>query len=141
MERKWNRVAVLSTFAFGMGLTAMQANAQQGTFNLPVQAHWGTAVLEPGEHRIRMPIPLGQRYFYVRGGEGTQVTVPLSTEILRGSNKSFLHLSRVNGEYYVDAYQSGVSGQRFTFSTPKAVGGKAHKPSDQEAKLITVTGS
>ncbi len=139
MERKLNRVARITSFALGIGLTAMQLSAQQGTFNLPVQAHWGNAVLQPGEHTVQVPLPLGQTIVYLQGGGTAQMAVPLTTENAAGANRSFLRLSKVNGEYYVDEYQSGVSGKRFIFAKPKATRSTS-SGKDTEATLVSVTG-
>ena len=141
MERKSNHAAYVTAFTLGIGLMAMQANAQQGTFNLPVQAHWGNAVLQPGEHRVQVPLPLGQTVVYLRTGERTQMTVPLTTESIAGSSRSYLHLSKVNGEYYVDAYQAGISGQRFIFPKPKAAHNADSGAEDTESTLVSVAGN
>jgi len=138
VERKSNRVARITAFALGIGLTAMQLSAQQGTFNLPVQAHWGNAVLQPGEHTVQVPLPLGQTIVYLRGGGTAQMAVPLTTENTGGADRSFLHLSKVNGEYYVDEYQSGV--KRFIFARPKATRSTSSGAEDTEATLISVAG-
>ncbi|HEX4166812.1 MAG TPA: hypothetical protein VHZ55_15205 [Bryobacteraceae bacterium] len=138
MERKSNRTAFVSALAIGIGLTAMQANAQQGTFNLPVQAHWGTAVLQPGKHTVQVPLPLGQTIVYLGSGLTHQLTVPLTIENNIASTRSYLRLTKVNGEYYVDEYVCGPSNKKFFFPKPKE---PRHGAKDEEATLVTVTGS
>lgn len=138
MERKLNRLTRITAFALGIGLTAMQLSAEQGTFNLPVQAHWGNAVLQPGEHTLQVPLPLGQTIVYLRGGGAAQMAIPLTTENTADSNRSYLHLSKVGGEYYVDAYQSGVSGRRFIFAKPKATRSASSGAEGTEATLVSV---
>ncbi len=140
MERKLNRVARITAFALGIGLTSMQLSAEQGRFNLPVQAHWGKAILQPGEHTVQIPLPLGQTIVYLGGGGGAaQMAIPLTTGNTAGADRgSFLHLSKVNGEYYVDEYQSGVSGKNFIFSKPKAVRSAGSGAEDSEATLVSV---
>ncbi len=44
-------IAVLTAFA-GAGL--MQA-AEQAAFHLPVTAHWGQVVLQPGDYKMSLP--------------------------------------------------------------------------------------
>ncbi len=138
MKTNTNRVARISALAIGLGLTVMTLNAQQGSFNLPVRAHWGTATLAAGEHRVEVPLPVGSTILYLSGERNNQVTVPLVTERTEESNRSYLRLVRVNGEYYVDAYQSGPTGQRYYFQTPKR-----HKGSleSDEATLVDVSGN
>src|SRR5690242_19329173 len=95
-------------------------SAQQGTFKLPVTAHWGNAVLEPGEHTVRVPLTgSGQRLVYLQSDKDTQMTVPLTSEPLTRPGRSYLHLVKINGAYYVDAYQSDVNGAKFFFPKPK----------------------
>ncbi len=138
MKTNTNRIARMTAFAIGLGLMAMTLNAQQGSFNLPVRAHWGTATLAPGEHRVEVPLPLGTTIVYLRGERNSQVTVPLLVERTESSNHSYLRLVRVNGEYYVAAYQAGPAGERFDFPTPKQ-----HKGSleSEQATLVEVSGN
>ncbi len=139
MERKLNRVARITAFALGIGLTAIQLSAEQGKFNLPVQAHWGHALLQPGEHTVQVPLPLGQTIVYLGGGGSAQMAVPLTTSNTVGADRSsFLHLSKVNGEYYVDEYQSGLSGKRFIFPKPKATRSASSGAEDSESTLVSV---
>jgi len=140
LVEKSNRVTRTAALAIGIGLIAMQANAQQGMFNLPVQAHWGRIVLQPGEHKVQIPIALGQTVVYLHSGNATQMTVPLVTETTASSGRSYLRLTRVNGEYYVDEYQSGLSGQKFIFPKPKANGSVGTGAEESEATLVSVTG-
>ena len=141
MERKLHRVAYIAALAIGIGISATQVYAEQGTFNLPVRAHWGQAILEPGQHSVSVPLPISERIVYLRSGAArtTQMTVPVSTEAA-DSERNYLHLSKINGEYYVDYYQSGVTGHRFIFSKPKTNGSENPEPAADEATLVTVTG-
>ena len=116
MESKLTRIAAI---AAGLGLTATLANAQKGTFNLPVRAHWGNVVLDPGEHSVRTPIPIGQTLVYLTSDEGTKVTVPIIVERTNGSDRSYLRLARIGGEYYVEEFRSGPDGITYVFPKPK----------------------
>ncbi len=143
MKSKPNRALRISLFALAIGVTAMQANAQQGTFDLPVSAHWGTAVLAPGKHTVRVPIPMGQTYIYLEssGGSNTQIAVPTTIERTSNENRSYLHLTKVNGQYYVDEYRLGASGSNFFFPRPKAIRDPNGNVKAEEAKLINVDGN
>lgn len=137
MENKASSAIRWAAFVIGLGLVATNLSAQQqGTFTLPVRAHWGSIVLEPGEHRVQVPMPIGQTIVYLTTKGSTLLTMPQSTERNDDANRSYLHLTKVDGEYYVDAYQTN-SGKKLVFRTPphkSAVGGTG-----DVATLVSVT--
>lgn len=135
MEKNISRVIRVTALAATLGLTAMQMSAQQGTFNLPVEAHWGHAVLEPGQHSVRIPLGTsGQQIAYLTSDKDTQMTVPLSSQPLTRANRSYLHLVKINGTFYVDAYQSATNGSKYFFARPKVKGAGA----EEESTIISV---
>ena len=110
-------LAALTMFA-GTGL--MHA-APVATFHLPVEVHWGHAVLEPGDYKISMPEPAnGQVHFRIEGANSTIYELPLVTNQESNSDASYLQLSEVDGAYYISAFSSGTQGKSFVFSVPKA---------------------
>jgi hypothetical protein len=139
MQAKTNRMARVSALIIGVGITALTLNAQQGEFNLPVQAHWGVAILQPGQHTVRVPSTLGQTLVSLSSNGDTQMAMPLTAEPIPQSNRNYLHLAKINGQYYVDAYQSGMMGKRYIFPKPKAPHGNS-TAEESEAALIRVTG-
>jgi hypothetical protein len=139
MQAKTNRMARISALAIGLGLTALTLSAQQGNFNLPVQAHWGPAVLQPGEHMVRVPSRTGQTLVSLTTNGDTQMAMPLTAELIPESNRNYLHLVKIDGQYYVDVFQSGVTGKRYIFPKPKAPHGNPGAE-ESEAQLIRVTG-
>ena len=143
MKSKSNAAMRMTLFALAIGVTATVANAQQGTFDLPVSAHWGTAVLAAGKHTVRVPIPIGQTYVYLESSNGskTQIAVPTTIERTASENRCYLHLTKVNGEYYVDEYRLGVSGNNFFFPKPKAARDANRSVKAEEATLINVDGN
>ncbi len=140
MQTKTNRMARASALIVGVGLTALTLNAQQGEFNLPVQAHWGGAILQPGQHTVRVPEKLGQTLVSLSSNADTQLAMPLTAELIPQSNRNYLHLVKVNGQYYVDVYQSGITGKRYIFPKPKAAQSGKSGEAEAEATLISVTG-
>lgn len=139
MESKTKRVVQMAVLSVGLGLTAVSLNAQQGSFDLPVGAHWGTAVLEPGEYSLKIPISNGQTILYLGSNEDTKMTIPLTTERVKESKRSYLHIVKVDGEYYVDTFESGLTGKRFIF--PKAKSTHRASPAEEtEAMLVSVKG-
>jgi hypothetical protein len=140
MQAKTNRMARASVLIIGVGLTALTLNAQQGEFTLPVQAHWGAAILEPGQHTVRVPQKIGQTLVSLSSSADTQMAIPLTAELIPQSSRNYLHLVKVNGQYYVDVYQSGVTGKRYIFPKPKAAQNGKFGEAESEATLIRVTG-
>ncbi len=139
MQARTNRMARVSALIIGVGLTALTLNAQQGEFNLPVQAHWGPAVLQPGQHTVRVPYTMGQTLVSLSTNGDTQMAMPLTAELIPQSNRNYLHLVKINGQYYVNVFQSGLTGKRYIFAKPKAAQGNSGTE-ESEATLIHVTG-
>jgi hypothetical protein len=114
---KFAAIAVLA------GATSMQG-AQQGTFHLPMEAHWGSALLQPGDYRIELPTVGTQviTQFLIVDSNGKGVfEVPTYAEQKSVSDRSWLTLTNVDGEYVVSEYSSGSSGKRYAFPVPNAL--------------------
>lgn len=97
--------------------------AQQAKFHLPFTATWGTVTLAPGDYSITLPeVGLAQRTFDITG-EGTHAYIPVMTmgqTHRAASDRAYLSLQNVNGNYYVQSYSSGSSEREFDFMLPKA---------------------
>ncbi len=114
------RTLQFATLTAVAGTALMQA--EQATFHLPVAAHWGNAVLAPGDYRMELPdLALGHPQFRVEGDGKAVYALPKVTDFTRTSNSNYLKLSEVDGEYYVCGYTSGLDGKEYTFFTPKRV--------------------
>ena len=76
--------------------------AEQAKFHLPVQAHWGKAILEPGDYRVSLPAPsLGRTSFHVEGGGKTLLEMPQVTSYEGNAIPSHLKLTEVDGAYFI----------------------------------------
>jgi hypothetical protein len=119
----------LATAAIILILSASQAKAQQATFRLPVEVHWGSAVLEPGEYRLSAPQATSTRIrvFYLHGHGTTRTALTATTATDPDLQSSYLQLVHVGDTYFVHEYVSAATGQRFIFAVPKTV--------QQEAKV------
>lgn len=122
MYFKSSRILGLAALAIGLDLTATPASAQQATFHLPFVAHWGPAVLEPGDYKLSAPAEWSGNHLIQVYQHGNSMRVlPQSTEIAPGHlDRSSLELVNVNGTYFVRRYKSALTGQVFTFQVPKA---------------------
>jgi hypothetical protein len=116
-----NSLLGLVGVCIGMGLAAGQANAQQASFTLPVQAHWGRVVLEPGDYKIRFPMAASTlRVIQVSGADRTwNFLIPVTSYDLKHSDKSKLRLVSVNGNYNVESLSDAVTDRTFSFWLPK----------------------
>jgi hypothetical protein len=116
-KRAWNTTLLAAAFC----LTAFRADAQHATVNLPVEAHWGSAVLQPGEYRLDVPAAQSWPQHLSLTQNGRVVWISSIAEGSgRESDRSYLRLVTVGGTYFVREYSSGPTGKQFTFWIPKA---------------------
>ena len=110
------RILLYSVLSAG---TAAIANAQYSSFTLPFEAHWGQAVLEPGNYKIAAPsAPQWPQILYLIGPHKT-ITVTAALERPEAiSDRSFLKISNIDGINYVSKFQWGDRGKEFTFAKP-----------------------
>lgn len=113
------RIISLTALAAFASTGVMQA-AEQATFHLPVTAHWGMAVLQPGDYKLSLPSPgLGKTLLRVESTGNSVFELPLVVDVQSTSNSSYLQLREIDGNYYVTAFSSGESGKKYEFSAPK----------------------
>ena len=118
------RAAVLAVAGIA-GVSA--ANAEQGKFTLPFEAHWGQVVLAPGEYTITVPNDVTWSKVMQLSGAGKTVFVMSGFDTSRPfSDNSFLVVKNVNGTHYVREFASGFSGRSFRFAVPKGVRREVH---------------
>jgi hypothetical protein len=115
------RAFSLIAIAVGLGLTSIKASAQQATFHLPFEAHWGRAVLEPGDYKLSLPAGESPNHLIHLSGAGKgSMFVPQVTETMQlPLHRSYLRLVNVKGEYFVREYSYAPTNQVFTFGVPK----------------------
>jgi hypothetical protein len=119
------RLAVLGA---SLALAASPGNAWQefkGTFDLPVEARWGSVELHPGKYRVSIFPGTSSPLIRLEGEDGRAVMVlPLIREDRDASDKSALTLVQVDGNYYVRKFEAGDIGQVMTFRI------SSHRPSE-----------
>jgi hypothetical protein len=131
----------VSILAVAAGLTASQANAQalKGTFNLPFEAHWGTAVLQPGEYRMsiaRQPSTLPVIYLTSQGK--TVMVLVGSSRAIPESERSYLRIENIGQAHVIREFNSGVTGNQLIFLVPKSVKNEVAIASNTEDTTIPV---
>lgn len=116
-----NRVVGFAAFALALGLASSQAYAQKATFTLPFEAHWGNAVLQPGEYTLQAPSATSALpVFSVTGNGKTILLASSNTAYETESKRNCLELVNINGAYFVRTFESGATGKSFAFVIPKS---------------------
>ena len=137
MKLSITRSIMLSALAVALSLGASKASAETAKFDLPVEAHWGAAVLSPGSYKLSLPIsPSGVHIFYLDGDAGIQMAVPSIVNIKESSGPSRLTLVNVDGTYYVRDYTSEARGTTMRFSVPKT----DHRQLNLQTRVIQLSG-
>ncbi|MBV9303323.1 MAG: hypothetical protein JOY62_03600 [Acidobacteriaceae bacterium] len=117
--------APASLFALALAVTTSHACAQdiaKGTFDLPFEAHWGQAVLHPGQYTVHIPTATANIPAISVSGEGRTVFVGVGSAASDAvSERSYLRLDKIGDTYVVREFNSGVTGRLLTFSVPKSV--------------------
>jgi hypothetical protein len=121
---KWIMNASVIAMAIYCGVPS--AEAEQISFDLAVEAHWGTIILQPGHYSLEVPSAASwpQRICVTQNGKRHCIS-PLVEEVAEESQRSYLRLVTVGSEYFVREYDSGPTGKRFTFRVPKATSDEA----------------
>ena len=116
-----SRISKFAAIAIFATSTLMQA-AQQASFHLPVEAHWGNSVLAPGDYNIVVQLPSFGTTELKLEHEGKAVfELPLTTDVQRDSDANYLKLENINGQYFVTEFSSGQMGEKFNFSLPRSI--------------------
>jgi hypothetical protein len=124
MNFQLNRAFGLTLLAGALTFGASQVKAEvyKGTFDLPVEAYWGGAVLSPGEYTILVDKGLGTPVVRVRDSARQVVSVLVGPSVAeKESQRGRLTLVQINGAYVVKKFDAGLIGKSFSFATPKAV--------------------
>ena len=137
MSLSLNRILVLGILSAAVTFAAGNSAGGQATFHLPVEAHWGLAVLEPGDYRITSPdLSHSPETFLIRGPGGGAFVLPFVTNTQESSKKSYLTLERVNDTYFVTNYSVGPVGKEYLFATPKPA---RHQSMTSTETIVAVT--
>ena len=114
------RTIKITLFAATFFFAAVRAHAERASFNLPVEAHWGSTILEPGEYIIDVPLATSWPQLISLTRNGKLVRLQAMTEATETKSKgSYLQLVTVGDTYFVREYNSGSAGKLFTFNVPK----------------------
>ncbi|HSU62108.1 MAG TPA: hypothetical protein VLI55_22560 [Bryobacteraceae bacterium] len=137
------RALTVVGFAAAFSMLALPLSAQQAKFNLPVEVHWGKAILPPGQYRLSIPSattsPVGVMYIYGEGG--AKMALPVMTDIRPESKHSYLRLLDIDGTYVVREFSSGATGKSYLFGIPKTLRLRMTPAQERDvATLVDVSG-
>ena len=138
MSLFFNRILVVSLLTSAITFAAGNGLGEHASFHLPVEAHWGTAVLQPGDYKMVTP-DFGQEAFVIRGPEGGVFVLPQVTDTNTVSDACYLKLQEVNGSYFIIEYLAGPAGKTYSFRAPKEA--RHQSFADGHGRLVAVTTS
>jgi hypothetical protein len=122
-----DRIFGLVTLA-GLTGACLTQGAVQAHFHLPVTAHWGNAVLAPGDYKIKVTDDISGRHPVLIEGQGITIhELPAVVDEGGPAGHSSLELVEVRGDYFIKEYKSSLAGKTFSFLVPKERGAKHSK--------------
>jgi len=105
-----------------LGFTAAFADAQarQGKFKLPVEAHWGLAVLPPGDYTFTLDHATANGMIIVRGqGKAAIIPATAGISLSKITEQSELVLVNRDGRRTVRSMYLGHLGLTLQYRVPK----------------------
>ncbi len=123
----------------GMVVSAANAQEVRGSFNLPFQAHWGAAVLDPGEYTFSLPtardlLPL---VHVSREGKTRMVFINTSRTVPQ-SERSYLRIENAGNLHVIEELSLGSEGKALRFPVPKLIREEIARRDAHDA-VLTVT--
>lgn len=119
MKSRTKEVLSIAVLASMYILIPRQADGGQVSFTLPVRAHWGRVLLEPGRYTVEMPFTMSWPRVIVRGSETEVEMYPMTQSSGVETEISYLRLVNVGGSYFVREYVSAGMEKVFTFTMPR----------------------
>lgn len=117
-----SRAVHAGLLSLSLGVFVASANAQQARFTLPYEAHWGNAVLQPGDYTLSTSTAMAWPKVLTISGEGKTVYLLASVEALAPeSQNSYLRIAKVGETHVIEEFRSGLTGKSFLFAAPKTM--------------------
>ena len=140
MDLLRNRALSASLFAIALGAAASRANAQQGTFTLPVEARCGNVLLQPGKYTISAQPSASWPQVIRISGRGKVVSIlPAIEGTQPAPERSHLRIVTIGETRFIREFTSSSTGKTFTFVVPTATREEAVESKTEETDL-SVTG-
>jgi len=114
LKMKWTLTAAL----LAATVAVAQSPSYRGTFTLPVEARFGTTVLEPGNYTVSA---LGNASGIRITGDTKSVSIlSAGYDVTREGNKSKIILVSTDDGYALRSFESEAMGRSMKFVVPKA---------------------
>ncbi|MGH9451756.1 MAG: hypothetical protein ACRD11_14665 [Terriglobia bacterium] len=114
-------VSVFMSLALVLAAGISKATSSGGKFTLPYEAHWGIAVLPPGDYTFTVISPSGSpRYLDVRGKRSGAYIFPLGTQIGTNARHSHLTLVTIGSNHFIERLVLKEVNTTFEFRIPKS---------------------
>ena len=120
-------------------VSAPRAQAQQatlGTFTLPVAAHFGGVVLQPGDYTVST-LP-GTNVIRIRGERGIATILASSIDDQAGFKHGSITLATGSGTFVLERFESSVLGRRFDFDTTRVLGKHSERASAGQGNAFEI---
>ena len=110
-------------FSIALGTFVVSANAQQGTFTLPFETHWGNAVLPAGDYKMSSSVtPAFPKVLSISGqGISVWVIAGMANPADDSETNSYLTIQSVGSLHVVRQFVSGLTGKTYKFEMPKTI--------------------
>jgi len=111
---------VVMYLSAGILSAQVQGSVYKGTFTLPFETRWGTAILPPGEYSLALNSTTMPVRATVRGENGAVLIQAEAMATRAGSDQSSLILTRRSRRGIVRSLYVAELGTAFYFAVPKA---------------------
>jgi hypothetical protein len=114
--------ALLAMVLGGLSLPASAAT-YKGTFTLPSETVWGSAVLEPGEYTVYTDSAAPTPFLRIEGNGKAVSVLSGAVDFTEPSFnvKGKIEITEVNGTNVVTKLKAEAIGREFSFSVPRSV--------------------
>ncbi len=132
LKVNWTLSAILMAVPF----SAFAQQPYHGTFRLPVEAHFGSVVLQPGEYTVStVEVPTGVKAVRFAGAHATATILAASVDPHSGAERGKLTLSNINGVYALTRLETGLMGKSFDFEVAKDIRNNVERAATPSDKL------
>lgn len=116
-----------------------QAKAQSGSFTLPFEAHWGHAVLQPGQYKYSIPPATSwpQTIELTSGGDTVKLRA-IWEAVVTEKKTSELLLTKSGDAAVITDLNCGPQGKTFHFLVAKNVRSELAKKGTSSTKIVTL---
>lgn len=124
LNLKWTLSAVILAAAFS-GMASAQTEHYRGTFQLPVEARFGSTVLQPGSYTVSTLE--GAKGIRITGEQKGIAILAAGYDLEPGTKKARMVFVDSNGTYALQSFESGAMGKALHFNVGKTPRGAVER--------------